>query len=191
MRLRVRTFVLSLVLLLGSGLSVVGDVLYSVTDLGPGSASGINNAGQVTGTSGGAAGTASGLHAVFWANGQMLDLGSLGGSDGHGFVYSDGQVLDLNELIDPALGVTLSDSEGINDKGQPWRVRSTVTPMFLTCPQTRHANCAHRRIGRTPRLCDITTSGANLPSSHSLLVVTYSIRYRRAACIAAPCILAA
>lgn len=93
MRFRVCTFVLSLVLLLGSGLSVVGDVLYSVTDLGPGSASGINNAGQVTGTSGGAAGTASGLHAVVWANGQMLDLGSLGGSDIYGFAINNtGQV---------------------------------------------------------------------------------------------------
>lgn len=148
----------------------------------------INNAGQVTGdliTAGGAD------HAFLYSNGQMVNLGTLGGSDSHGFVYSDGQVLDLNELIDPALGVTLSDSEGINDKGQPWRVRLTVTPMFLTCPRTRRANCAHRRIGRTPRLCDITTSGANLPSSHSLLVVTCSIRYRRAACIADPCILAA
>ena len=82
-------------LLLGSGLSLEADVLYSVTDLGtlPGGtrsrAYGINNAGQVTGY-----------------------------SDGHAFVYSNGQMMDLNALIDPALGVTLLEGRGINDSGQ-------------------------------------------------------------------------
>src|SRR5207302_1053292 len=32
--------------------------------------------------------------------------------------YSDGQITDLNDLIDPALGIRLTAAVGINDNGQ-------------------------------------------------------------------------
>lgn len=104
----------------------------------------INNAGQVTGyiRSG-----ATGQHAFLDSNGQMQDLGTLPGasdanayainnsgqvvgissevvgipgtlSGAHAFLYSNGQMLDLNDLIDPALGMTLYNAVGINDRGQ-------------------------------------------------------------------------
>ena len=68
--------------LLGSSLSLPADVLYSVTDLGTlgGSGSvgfGINNQGQVTGYSFTATGAE---HAFLFSNGQMTDLGTLGGA---------------------------------------------------------------------------------------------------------------
>lgn len=40
---------------------------------------------------------------------------SLGGP--HAFLYRDGQMVDLNGLIDPTLGITLTDATGINDHG--------------------------------------------------------------------------
>jgi len=87
-------------------------------------------------------------HAFLYSNGQMIDLGTLGGdlngefsvgvgiNDAgqvtgrsstspnsspafyHAFLYSNGQMFDLNDLIDPALGLTLLQGEGINDNGQ-------------------------------------------------------------------------
>ena len=36
----------------------------------------------------------------------------------HAFLYSNGQMMDLNGLIDPALHVTLDDARAINDNGQ-------------------------------------------------------------------------
>ena len=56
---------------------------------------GINNAGQVVGSSGAA------------------DSGF-----NHAFLYSNGQMMDLNDLIDPSLGITLTEATGINDHGQ-------------------------------------------------------------------------
>jgi len=77
--------------------------------------------------------------------GKLEDLGSLGGraveglaindageivgdsalypfgGEVHAFVYLDGPMLDLNNLIDPALGSTvgvLHEATGINDRGQ-------------------------------------------------------------------------
>jgi probable HAF family extracellular repeat protein len=69
---------------------------------------GINNLGQVTGS----ATTAAGL--------------------GHAFLYRDGQMIDLNNVIDPALGVTLFNAQGINDEGQI--VANSFGRAFLLTP---------------------------------------------------------
>lgn len=79
--MRIRSCVL-LAFLWGAIHSLVADILYSVTDLGNAAhAYGINNAGQLTGY----ADTSSGAsHAFLYSNGQMTDLGTLGGSDSMG-----------------------------------------------------------------------------------------------------------
>jgi probable HAF family extracellular repeat protein len=98
----------------------------------------INNAGMVAGYSGLIDGES---HAFLYGSGVLLDLGDLGGNDSyatginesgsvvgasnitnggsyHAFLYSGGKLQDLNDLIDPALGYTLSYASDINDKGQ-------------------------------------------------------------------------
>ena len=113
---------------------------------------GINDLGQVTGQSSTATGQD---HAFLYSNGQMTDLGTLGGTtstgfginnlgqvtgsaetstgESHAFLYSNGQMIDLNNVIDPVLGVTLHDAEGINDKGQIV-ANSTNNRAFLLTP---------------------------------------------------------
>lgn len=104
-------------------------------------ATAINDAGQVTGNmtlSGG------GQRAFIYAGGAITDLGTLSsgtvsgasdinlaghvvgtsnmgdpsGSDFHAFLYKDGVMLDLNDLIDPGLDWTLTGAAAINDAGQ-------------------------------------------------------------------------
>jgi probable HAF family extracellular repeat protein len=96
----------------------------------------INNGGQVTGFSQTANGSS---HAFLYGNGQMIDLGTLpgwensfgesinnygevtgvlAGSHNAAFVWRDGVMQNLNDLIDPSLGVTLGVGIAINDKGQ-------------------------------------------------------------------------
>jgi len=72
--------------------------------------------------------------------GQMIDLGTFGGlysygsdlnnggqvvggayiadNTSHAFLYTEGRMEDLNDWLDPALGLTLSVATGINDSGQ-------------------------------------------------------------------------
>lgn len=94
----------------------------------------INDAGQVTGY-----GTPpdSGLgpyHAFLYSGGVMQDLETLGGnsygyginelgqvvgsSNAHGFLYTDGQMLDLNALLYGNPNWTITEARGINDAGQ-------------------------------------------------------------------------
>jgi probable HAF family extracellular repeat protein len=102
-------------------------------------ATGINSNGLVIGTSY-TSGTDSFSQHAFLYDGAMRDLGTLGGkysfvgdinesgvvvgtsklANGlfHGFIYSNGQMQDLNDLVDPASGIVISDVRGINDKGQ-------------------------------------------------------------------------
>jgi probable HAF family extracellular repeat protein len=116
------------------------DILYSVADLGTlggyySTASGINNSGQVTGTS-----TTDGgfpYHAFLYSNGQMLDLGTLGGSssygtgandkgqvtgnsDGIAFLYTNGRMSELDGKSSYGLG--------INNSGQVTGYSFTSTP---------------------------------------------------------------
>lgn len=80
--MRLSYYCLSALLLAGALPPLRAEVLYSVTALGSLSdyevtgASGLNNQGQVAGTSE----TSSGArHAFLYTNGQMRDLGTLGG----------------------------------------------------------------------------------------------------------------
>jgi probable HAF family extracellular repeat protein len=99
---------------------------------------GINDAGEVVGTSATASGS---NHAFLYSNGVMQDLGTGGKNfsgafaindagqvvgefgDGvsghyHAMVYSDGVMQDLNDLVvNLLLGVTLEQARGINDLG--------------------------------------------------------------------------
>jgi probable HAF family extracellular repeat protein len=91
-----------LTLLLGAGHIVTADILYSVTDLGSLAGSytqgvGINNAGQVVGYS---------------------EVSTVSRIETHAFLYSNGQMRDLNDFVDPRLGITLSLATAINDNGQ-------------------------------------------------------------------------
>jgi probable HAF family extracellular repeat protein len=79
-------------------------------------------------------------HASLWNGSTILDLGTLGGAesqadginaaaavvgwsnvgtgDRHAFLYTDGTMVDLNSLVDPASGWTLVEATAINDAGQ-------------------------------------------------------------------------
>ncbi len=98
----------------------------------------INSAGQVVGYSN----TTGGQHAVFWDNGNIVDLGTLGGSSSyayginlsgdvvgtaytaidfappHATLWKNGNVFDLNSLIAPIAGLTLVQANAINSIGQ-------------------------------------------------------------------------
>ncbi len=97
---------------------------------------GINNAGQVVGNSSKLGST----RGFIYDGGETQILGTLGGTtslarnindagqvvgysqnlagDTHAFVYGDGQMIDLNEVVDPGLGWTLVQAIDINARGQ-------------------------------------------------------------------------
>lgn len=101
------------------------------------SAVAINASGQIAGYSEGKDG---GMHAFMYENGLMTDMGSfgglnlsVGGMNAHGdivgtgdpfeghpisFVSRAGVLVDLDTLIDPALGWAINRAIGINDIGQ-------------------------------------------------------------------------
>ncbi len=104
---------------------------------GPNSiATGINNIGQIVGWTD--IDNSQNTHAALWQDGSILDLGSLGGHSyamainnnaeivgnaltdrgTKAFLYSDGVMEDLNNLIDPALNWSLTSAQSINDTGQ-------------------------------------------------------------------------
>jgi len=122
---------------------VSANTLYTVTDLGilEGTTGGqsLNDLGQATGSSNVSSGIfgspAASPHAFLYSNGQMTDLGTLGGRTSvgfginnaahvtgaadtraitsHAFLYSNGQMVDLGTL-----GGDFSEGRGINDAGQ-------------------------------------------------------------------------
>lgn len=78
---------------------------------------------------------------------QALDINALGqvvggshialGSDVfHGFLYSDGVMTDLNDLVDPALGWEILKGTAINDHGQivGWGIIDGNTHAYLMTP---------------------------------------------------------
>jgi probable HAF family extracellular repeat protein len=83
-------------------------------------------------------------HAFFYRDGIFTDLGTLGGPNSfaaglnsagdvvgrseisttdatqppHGFLWTDGVILDLNDLLVPGSGIVMSEAFGINESGQ-------------------------------------------------------------------------
>ena len=120
-------------------------VLYrgnSIVDLGTladyefNTAQAINNAGQIAGASEAADGS---IHAFLYQHGLLTDLGGFGGlfldvgginergtfagtswTSGNtiGYIGLNGALVDLNTLVDPALGWEITQAMGINDSGQ-------------------------------------------------------------------------
>ena len=92
------------------------------------SAAAINNAGQAVGGdylfSGGKAIALGGLNGSSTASATSInEAGTIVGNapdngTGHGFIYSNGKLTDLNGLIDPKLGYTIVEALGINNRGQ-------------------------------------------------------------------------
>ena len=52
------------------------------------------------------------------ASGQVTGSASTAGGISHAFVYSNGVLTDLNDLIPIGLGITLTEARAINDLGQ-------------------------------------------------------------------------
>jgi probable HAF family extracellular repeat protein len=87
-----------------------------------------------------------GTHAFLFSNGTMTNQGAPGGTSSgsrainvsgqvtgelqisstveHSFLYSNGSMLDLNNLITPGSGITLSIAYGINDAGDIYGMAS-------------------------------------------------------------------
>jgi probable HAF family extracellular repeat protein len=106
---------------------------------------GVNGVGQVVGTASISTASAD-QHAVLFDQVSIVDLGTQGGgsygyatnnatqivglafiagnSALHPFLYSNGVMFDLNTLVDPASGWTLTDARDINGSGQISGVRS-------------------------------------------------------------------
>ena len=167
-QMRIR-LVLIFGVLLGWGPRLAADALYTITDLGTlggysSSASGINNAGQIVGTSNTSTGES---HAFLYSDGQMQDLGTLGGPSSYGgsinnagqvvgrsqistnssyypFLYSNGQMTALNSLLDltqtdPALRNSPLMPTSINDKGQIVAVLLVHYCIDVLCPEEYRA----------------------------------------------------
>ncbi len=99
----------------------------------------VNNSGQVVG--GGSSFTSTPSHAFLFSGGKMMDLGTLPGgttstathindsgqiiglsdtasSGVHAFLYQNGTMTDLSDLVQSLGGVTITDLVGLNNRGQ-------------------------------------------------------------------------
>jgi probable HAF family extracellular repeat protein len=119
----------------------VWDSVSGMHEIGGGirsGAYGVNDAGQVVG---GQVVSSSIGDAFLYDGGTLTDLGNLGHGvagalaindagvivggatardswSGHGFVYADGVMTDLNDLVPPDSGLTIRQANGINNAGQ-------------------------------------------------------------------------
>ncbi len=111
-------------------------------------ASAINDANVAAGVA--IAAGSSQLQAVMWdASGTLIQLGALGGGDGsalginnlgqivgtsnnRAFIYEDGEMRDLNPLLEDAGGILLRQAVGINDRGQILATYGTRGIVLLT-----------------------------------------------------------
>ena len=143
--------------------------------------SAINDSLQITGYANSADYSFS--HAFLWTKGKMIDLGVLpGGTESqgdainswgqvvgisdaavagdlpiHGFVYSDGKMRDLNDLIPSNSGWVIQEARGINDRGeiatwayviQPGKQILHAVVLTLDCKDRRNKDCEPCRYGR-------------------------------------------
>ncbi|MEG3875338.1 DUF3466 family protein [Microcoleus sp. Z1_B5] len=100
----------------------------------------INDAGQAVGAS--SSSTLKQVHSTLWSNGQVINLGTLGGNQGsavainnkgqvvgydtttgnggllHAFIWEDGEMADLNNLLPRGTRWFLQEVSDINDSGQ-------------------------------------------------------------------------
>lgn len=140
----------------------------------------INESGEVTGSSDAAEVTRGNLHAFLFSHGRMLDLGTLPGqpsSEARGinrsgqvvgftssgqntnyraFLYSDGIMKDLNELIEVNSGWSLWFAQAINDRGQitGYGSNNGATHAFLLTPVCSDDRKHDKEHGRSDPTCD-------------------------------------
>ena len=114
-------------------------------------ANGINQGGEIVGAASPAGNERQ--EAVVFNNGSITDLGNLGGMSNaqavndlgqvvgfsftasgaeHGVLYSDGRMMDLNDLLNNGAGWTVQTAQGINDRGQ-------IAAAALTTSGAQHA----------------------------------------------------
>jgi probable HAF family extracellular repeat protein len=89
--------------------------------------------------------------------GQVTGYSSTATGESHAFVYSNGQMIDLNNFIDPALSLTLTDAPDINHKGQIVANSTSFRAFLLTPipePSTRSHTLALRCSRRFTRADD-------------------------------------
>jgi probable HAF family extracellular repeat protein len=144
-----------------------------MTDLGESLGRGISSIATAINASGQIVGL--GRNAFLYSNGVFTDLGSLGGgssyahdinasghvvgsstltSDGnfndtHAFIYRDGEIHNLNSLIDPSSQWTLINAKGINDRGQivGWGWHDGYPRAYLLTPIPEPSTVALAAVG--------------------------------------------